>query len=93
MTKNLSIALCVPELRLLLKKFIDKLRKEMYSKLQKTPMVVVTNMAAMSYLNDGYDISCRSIQLNKTVPKISEIVRNIPDFEAEEACHVSERGT
>ena len=53
----------------------------------------VANVAAMSYLSDGYDISCRSLQLNKTIPRLSEIARNIPDFEAEETCHVQERGT
>ncbi|XP_035432103.2 uncharacterized protein LOC118263935, partial [Spodoptera frugiperda] len=42
---------------------------------------------AKSILSDGYDIACRSIELNKTVPKLSEIIRNIPEFEEEEACN------
>ncbi|XP_022829284.1 uncharacterized protein LOC111358397 [Spodoptera litura] len=47
---------------------------------------------AKSMLSDGYDIACRSLELNNTVPKLSEITRNIPEFEEEEACNFT-KGT
>lgn len=49
------------------------------------------NTIVTSYLTDGFDIACRSLQLNETVPEISKIIRNIPDYEAEETCHVLKR--
>ncbi|KAJ8727090.1 hypothetical protein PYW08_015487 [Mythimna loreyi] len=45
----------------------------------------------LSYLTDGYYISCRSLHLNKAAPKLSQILSNIPDFEEEEPCHVVKR--
>ncbi|KAG7305463.1 hypothetical protein JYU34_009532 [Plutella xylostella] len=38
------------------------------------------------FLKDNYDISCQSLSLNITLPEVSKIVRNIPDFEILEAC-------
>ncbi|KAH9641924.1 hypothetical protein HF086_011674, partial [Spodoptera exigua] len=46
---------------------------------------------AKSILSDGFDIACRSIELNKTAPKLSEIIRNIPEFEEEQACNFTKR--
>lgn len=46
---------------------------------------------ALSYLTDGFDIPCRSLRLNKTVPRISKIVRDIPDYQAEEICFVAKK--
>ncbi|CAH0628758.1 unnamed protein product [Chrysodeixis includens] len=46
---------------------------------------------ALSYLTDGFDIPCRSMRLNKTVPKISKIVKDIPDYQAEEICFVPKK--
>ncbi|KAJ8725124.1 hypothetical protein PYW07_016082 [Mythimna separata] len=61
------------------------------STLEIKPLDVASN-TALSYFTDGYYIPCRSLQLNKTAPKISQILRNIPDFEEEETCNVIKRG-
>nr|XP_049697155.1 uncharacterized protein LOC110371767 [Helicoverpa armigera] len=49
------------------------------------------NNKTISYLTDGYDIPCRSLQLNKMHPELSKIVRYIPEYEAQELCHYTKR--
>lgn len=38
------------------------------------------------YLTENYDVPCNSIKLRDTLPLISEIVRNIPQYKAVENC-------
>ncbi|GBP03689.1 hypothetical protein EVAR_2430_1 [Eumeta japonica] len=38
------------------------------------------------YIMDNYDAPCRSIKLNEIFPKLSEILKNIPEFELRETC-------
>ncbi|CAB3236004.1 unnamed protein product [Arctia plantaginis] len=52
----------------------------------KSTHKAIPNNIVNSYLADAYDVPCRSIKLNEALPEISRIVRNIPEFEAEEIC-------
>lgn len=54
------------------------------TKLAKRDNAIKENVT--NFLYDGYHIACASLQLNFTLPELSIIVRNIPDFEAVEAC-------
>lgn len=58
-----------------------------YILFQNTHKVLLKNVVN-SYLADAYDVPCRSIKLNEELPEISRIIRNIPEFEAEEICSV-----